>query len=365
LIKYPPNTLIVENKDISLLERNKYGAIKVDDELEQYLLTFGNALTPDSLNLSSIDLHIPEIEKTAIDSFISLESIDSLSPPKEIIAKLESIFIKKYRYALSYKIKGVNDPQTDLGFFLLNSREGHCEYFATASALILRRLHIPVRYSTGYSLQEFSNLEKKYVARKRHAHAWNEVMINNRWQNFDPTPPDWGEVDKESVSPFAIIRDLFSWAGFKLDQLRKSDKNLFLYIMGVFSILVVFYIWRIFFKHKKGKRRVNKSAEKMDQKVLKSDIYKLLNSKFIQLGYYRYDWETIGEWFERIKLNNKLNSRPHSEKLDQLLKLYYTIRFDSQESSKDKFAEFKKMLDEIASDFTFSNPSNQKTDINS
>jgi len=31
---------------------------------------------------------------------------------------------------------------------------------------------------TGYSVQEFSKLENRYVARSRHAHAWARVYVN-------------------------------------------------------------------------------------------------------------------------------------------------------------------------------------------
>ena len=60
--------------------------------------------------------------------------------------------------------------ETPLSRFLLRTRSGHCEYFATATVLLLRQLGIPARYAVGYAVHECAG--QKYVVRQRDAHAW-------------------------------------------------------------------------------------------------------------------------------------------------------------------------------------------------
>ena len=64
--------------------------------------------------------------------------------------------------------------------FLLRTRSGHCEYFATATVLLLRQLGIPARYAVGYAVHEATG--RKYVVRQRDAHAWCLV--------WNPNSPD-------------------------------------------------------------------------------------------------------------------------------------------------------------------------------
>lgn len=79
------------------------------------------------------------------------------------------------------------DPVED---FLFERRRGHCEYFASAMAILLRTLGIPARVATGFSGGEWNEFGQFYVVRQRHAHAWVEAYIPSvrDWVAFDPTP---------------------------------------------------------------------------------------------------------------------------------------------------------------------------------
>ena len=81
--------------------------------------------------------------------------------------------------------------ETPLSRFLLRTRSGHCEYFATATVLLLRQLGIPARYAVGYAVHEASG--RQYVVRQRDAHAWCLVWnpTSETWQDFDTTPASW------------------------------------------------------------------------------------------------------------------------------------------------------------------------------
>jgi len=74
--------------------------------------------------------------------------------------------------------------------FLLNKGKGHCEYFASAMALLLRLRGIPTRLLAGFVGGEWNPLGKYYIIRNANAHTWVEVYKKGvGWVSWDPTPP--------------------------------------------------------------------------------------------------------------------------------------------------------------------------------
>lgn len=93
-----------------------------------------------------------------------------------------------YKYSLEMRAKGP-DPLSD---FLFNVRAGHCEYFATAMAVMLRTLGVPARVVNGFQTGEYNAAADAYVVRQADAHSWVEVYFPevDAWVTFDPTPAD-------------------------------------------------------------------------------------------------------------------------------------------------------------------------------
>jgi hypothetical protein len=115
---------------------------------------------------------------------------DSIAPGAEAEAKafaIEKYLSTKLRYTIELPTSPPLDPIAD---FLFNRREGHCEYFASAMAVMLRAEGIPSRIVTGYQSGVFNPLTEWYLIRAADAHSWVEAFIPGRgWQTFDPTPP--------------------------------------------------------------------------------------------------------------------------------------------------------------------------------
>ncbi|HKY31800.1 MAG TPA: DUF3488 and transglutaminase-like domain-containing protein, partial [Candidatus Polarisedimenticolia bacterium] len=100
--------------------------------------------------------------------------------------RLEDHLRRAYAYSLDVNDAGVTDP---LGRFLLEGSPGHCEYFATAMAVMLRYLEIPSRVVNGFLAGEWSPITESFVVRQSDAHSWVEAWIPGRgWVTFDPTP---------------------------------------------------------------------------------------------------------------------------------------------------------------------------------
>jgi transglutaminase-like putative cysteine protease len=80
-------------------------------------------------------------------------------------------------------------PRNPLVYFLFERKAGHCEYFASSMAIMLRSLRIPSRIVTGFRGGEFNDLTGQYVVRASNAHSWVEAYFpGNGWVSFDPTP---------------------------------------------------------------------------------------------------------------------------------------------------------------------------------
>jgi transglutaminase-like putative cysteine protease len=95
---------------------------------------------------------------------------------------------RSYGYTLELPSHEVADP---LAYFLFTRRKGHCEYFASAMAVMLRTLGIPSRLVTGFQNGIFNPMTGLYVIRASDAHSWVEAWLPGRgWVTFDPTPPD-------------------------------------------------------------------------------------------------------------------------------------------------------------------------------
>ena len=94
------------------------------------------------------------------------------------------------RTRFAYSLEPVESESADpLAGFLFERKKGHCEYFASAMAVLLRELRIPSRVATGYLGGTANPLTGWLVVRGSDAHAWVEAWIPGQgWTTYDPTP---------------------------------------------------------------------------------------------------------------------------------------------------------------------------------
>ncbi len=106
----------------------------------------------------------------------------------DVSRRIELHLRTSYQYSLDLVHDTDGDP---LAEFLFNYRKGHCEYFATAMALMLRARGVPARVVNGFQMGEYSDVADVYTVRQSDAHSWVEVYFpEHHWVEFDPTPAD-------------------------------------------------------------------------------------------------------------------------------------------------------------------------------
>lgn len=99
---------------------------------------------------------------------------------------IERYLTTQYGYTLQLPSEPPADPLAD---FLFRRRRGHCEYFASSMAVLLRVVGIPSRVITGFRGAQFNQLNSTYIVRASDAHSWVEAYIPGAgWTTFDPTP---------------------------------------------------------------------------------------------------------------------------------------------------------------------------------
>jgi hypothetical protein len=122
----------------------------------------------------------------------------------------QSLAIEKYLQTnFAYTLNLTGNPAPDpLAHFLFETKAGHCEYFATAMAVMLRTLGIPSREVNGFLPGEYNDLGGDYIVRASDAHSWVEAYFpGTGWLTFDPTPP----ASEQSAGLFSRLELYLDW----------------------------------------------------------------------------------------------------------------------------------------------------------
>jgi transglutaminase-like putative cysteine protease len=137
----------------------------------------------------------------AFQSVLERVSAEIPGDVRSFNTKVESIrrfFQNEFRYSTArFSTPNHDDP---LAYFLTTRPAAHCEFFASATVLLLRAQGIPARYSTGYRVMELEEENGDFwIAKNKNAHAWAEAYdeARQRWVIVESTPGflyDDGEI---------------------------------------------------------------------------------------------------------------------------------------------------------------------------
>jgi len=152
-----------------------------------------------AMNVAKLRLATTDYPDDVKDLYLQLPSLDprvkdlaeqitaSEQTPIDKAIAVESYLRTRYAYTLNLTGKPGNDA---IAHFLFETRAGHCEYFASAMAIMLRTIGIPTREVNGFLPGEYNDLGEDYIVRASDAHSWVEVYFpGTGWLTFDPTPP--------------------------------------------------------------------------------------------------------------------------------------------------------------------------------
>ncbi|MFH0781333.1 MAG: transglutaminase-like domain-containing protein [Pseudomonadota bacterium] len=326
LLPYPQGGYRLQSKTIFEMEKNKSGVIKVVDgaPVISYDLWYHPAMQSTTDPPDGKNLVVPDKEKYALQEVVE-KNETSETGDADKIAALKRYFQKDFQYSLNFL--GKEEYDTPLGNFLLKRKSGFCEYYATATALLLRSMGIPSRYAVGYAVYEKSRLEGKYVVRKRHAHAWAEAFVDHQWIVVDTTPSNWLEKDREQVPFYEVLQDVFYLIRhhYRLFRIGTGAENTLAYSIIVI-VLTSFLVLRIY-------RRLKIEKAEREKKTIKMRSFATIVSPFtpvleiiMQSEVNRREKERFVDWVARIYPWTAFNQLEFKE----LYGLHLRRRFDPE-----------------------------------
>ena len=313
LIPIPASTTQIDQLPATDIKQNYYGAVQGLNMVPspRYGIHY-NAKDTVYGEPKPTDLHIPVEFRPTITAAVG----NSLNPAQPI-SSLDEYFAP-FKYSL-YQPADIR--QAPLRNFLLERKAGHCEYFASATVLLLRHMGIPARYVVGYALEEYDDALGMFVVRQRHAHAWAIAYIDNSWQVVDTTPSIWLETEAAQATLLQPLIDFFSNKSFLLqiwwNAQKMEDYEVYLYGFGVLLLLIL--LWRI---SSSDQVRLETEAESVELNAAQhsgweSPVFKL-EAALESAGFKRGRGERFSQWWRRIDHNHLL----------PILSLHNRWRFD-------------------------------------
>jgi transglutaminase-like putative cysteine protease len=131
--------------------------------------------------------------------------VGAATDPRLEARLIEARLRRDYRYDVDSPSGAAPNPLYD---FLFVSRRGHCEFYSTAMAVMLRTLGVPTRNVTGFIGGTYNRFARSYAVRQGDAHSWVEVYLDDTgWTRFDPTPPANAAPQSDITGLLAFVRD--------------------------------------------------------------------------------------------------------------------------------------------------------------
>lgn len=136
-------------------------------------------------------LQLPDADRSFLRRLAAdLVAKAEVKSDQEIAESISNYFQREFQYTLEPVQRLGGDGRSAIRVFLEDRHPAHCEYFATASVLLLRSLSIPARLSTGYLVYEYNDEVDLYQATNENAHAWAEYFDESlgQWRMLESTP---------------------------------------------------------------------------------------------------------------------------------------------------------------------------------
>lgn len=318
LMPLPPGTIRIGGFPATQIRRNALGAVQ--SQLAVDWASYEAQAVPGIAAYgppTAEDTALPAEERAVLDAVVSELRLRAL-PPRERLRAIDR-HLAEFTYS-TFRDQPPPKDRTALADFLLRTRSGHCEYFATAATLLARAAGIPARYATGFSAVEYSRLEGAYVVRTRHAHAWSRTWVEGRWMDFDTTPASWAIEEAADAPLWQGLADLLRFAGFRWSQ--RGDFKAGDGWYAALALLAAVLAWRVL----RGRRRLRedeaRAALRPRHPGEDSEFYTV--EKTLPP---RGASETQAAWLARISPGL---AEPQQAALAEALRLHQRYRFDPE-----------------------------------
>ena len=334
------------------VEYNEFGTVRVVDSMHGVLdfgVSSGEGNVPENEGLPEpeMDLAVPVVEELGLARVCRQLGLAEMSDVEKVVT-LRTFFQENFAYSLilSDRVLAGPDAAQAITRFLEQAPIGHCEYFGTATVLLLRQAGVPARYSEGYGAQEWDSGRQEWVLRDAHSHAWcraylgghaeeqlgedgqaRTVWSGGQWVDVDLTPPDWFGREQVGGGAPILTRVLDWWQRFREDLLlwrtRVANKRLVTVVLTVLVGLVLFYVGRRLWKHQTRRERKGRRKSARGEGAVRTPLHALERSVTRILGP-RPEGMSLTRWL--LLLEEFLPGE--RDKLVRVVGLHWKARFD-------------------------------------
>jgi hypothetical protein len=339
----PRGAVVIRELAAAALETNAMASARITGglPLAAYRVDHG-VLGGFAVSPEADDLSLAGLSETDRAELVALADSMELAAkqPQEAVAAVRWFFANNFSYR-TWQPHRSDSGRSPLGVFLVETRAGHCEYFATATALLLRAANVPTRYAVGYALEE--RVGDLFIARERHAHAWCLAYVDGRWREVDTTPGDWQAIEAQRASLLEPLYDWFSSLWFRFAVWRQSGSPWQLYAFAAGVVALTYLGWRQLRGARwRRARREKRPARRQQQPGWDSEFYQL-ERKLTGSQAPRHPAESASAWANRLALS----SERLRALLQEILRLHYRYRFDPRGLAGDE----RRRLREAVSQF--------------
>ncbi len=279
------------------------------------------------------------------------------------LAKVEAVqryLLQNYEYSLDQPLservrRGEIDPVEG---FLFDTRAGHCEYFATAMALLLREVDVPTRNVNGFYGAHYNSIGGFYAVRQADAHSWVEVYFEELgWVTFDPTPPagrtagddaPWfprlanlADALRDTYLEYVIDYDLSNQLAM-LEQIGVERRGLRVdidwrrlapWLAGVIGLLVAAGLLVRVIRRRRSPTRPE------------VEIYRKVLALMQRRGRGRHEHESASAWASRLAREGA----PEAATLELFARSYDQLRFAEYEPNADELLRLREIAIQLRS----------------
>ena len=345
----PGDAASLRDFELDAIECNSYGSVRVFPKhpvIDGTVLWKANT-NPESPPIAKEDLEIPPLEKETLQAIASELQLAERPTLQEKLKVIANWFEQNFSYTLKLTIRSspyVTTTPTAITQFLTSQRAGHCEYFATATTLLVREAGIPARYATGYAVAERNPKHHEFVIRGTHGHAWCRVWDKNsqRWLDFDTTPGNW----RVSLAPQNSMIQCFADAlkRFREDFFlwRNQSKNhlAVLWVFSAIGLCLIGFVAKLLWKSK-HRLETPQTATRYQGPVIRTPLHALEGHAAKHLGS-RPPGRPFAEWLRHLG-----PTLADSTALTEAIELHQRLRFDpapALPSDQARLAELAKQL---------------------
>jgi protein-glutamine gamma-glutamyltransferase len=270
-----------------------------------------------------------------------------------------------YRWDKDTPSKQAKEP---IDHFLFESKTGHCEFFSSSMAVMLRSVGVPTRTVNGFASGKYNSYGGFYVVRQGDAHSWVEVYVDGTgWVTVDPTPVAGSTPAGELSQPWNSMAEMMEaisqrWrrhvVGYDLEQQvgmwdrftdrkdgeakgRAGTSRIVVAVLALAAVAIVVVV--VLRRRRAGPARELDAAPKARHIARATAIYETLEAALVAQGVFR----SPGTPPLRHAENMFASAHPLGGEVLDITQVYLSVRFGGMSLSDEAAVELERRVRSI------------------